>query len=69
MRIWWEGNQAYFEADVTEHLGNRYRVHYLTDDTDNDENLADRESNWFWLDETQSEVVIKKKVRPATAFD
>ncbi len=64
VRVWWEGNQAYFEADVLEFVEKtgRYRVHYVVDDTDNDEHLADPASDWSWLDETQAAVVIKKKV-------
>jgi histone-lysine N-methyltransferase SETD2 len=65
LRIWWEGNQAFFEADVLEYVpkSGRYMCHYLADDTTTDEGLSEAASVWSWLDETQNEAVIRKKVR------
>ncbi len=64
VKVWWEGNQSYFEADVVEHnpLTGKFKCRYLCDDTQCYENLADPASDWSWLDESQEAAVIKKKV-------
>jgi hypothetical protein len=93
IKVWWDGNQSYFEADVLSYNARKakYSLRYLVDNDIVDEalsidvnlvkDLADQTQNcsevniskrknasvsapspWLWLDETQSEKSIKKRV-------
>lgn len=67
VRVWWEGNQAYFEGDVTDYnsLTNKHKVYYILDHSINDELLWTQipENPWLWLDESQEDSrVLKRKV-------
>jgi hypothetical protein len=74
IKVWWEGNQKYFEADVMDFVAktNKFACHYLVDNSYCDENLDEFWNSisddvkiikrpWYWLDETQTATVIQRK--------
>eukprot|EP01038_Epipyxis_sp_PR26KG_P013587 gene13587-18237_t len=71
IKLWWEGNQEFFEADVIGYDDNikRYQCEYLIDFSVVNEDLEKRSSIWYWLDESQDELMIKKKVVDTTWGD
>ena len=65
VKVLWEGNQTFFEGDVTgyNHFTNKHSVHYGIDDSTSDELLWTKqpENPWSWLDETRSDRGITKR--------
>merc|ERR1711991_246919 len=71
IKVWWEGNQAYLEADV-EGFDCEKRLHkliYLDDGDERVEDLVSMSVDWQWLDEEREELSIKKREKPDTPFD
>jgi hypothetical protein len=73
VKIWWDGNQEYFEADVIDYNEStgKHDCRYDVDGTSQAEFLIPDASksvgngydlDWNWLDESQEEFIIKKKV-------
>jgi hypothetical protein len=71
--VWWEGNQAYLEADVYGYnpFTGKHKLKYVIDSDEAEENLVDLKSQWEWLDESKEELSIKKRSRtdPFVAAD
>ena len=67
IKIWWEGNKEYFEADVTATMvdgGKQMHVVYYTiDGKKQKESLMDGSAQWMLLDESKEETLIKKNKR------
>src|SRR3546814_6351572 len=61
IKVWWEGNQRFFEADVLSYNfeDRKYQVFYLVDGNTQDEDL-DGNAKWEVLDETQEEFRLLK---------
>lgn len=74
IKVWWEGNQRFFEADVLSYNFEEktYQVVYLIDNNTQDEKL-DESMKWELLDETQEELRLLKRrssqVTIRVAFD
>jgi hypothetical protein len=62
IKVWWEGNQRFFEADVLSYNFEEktYQVVYLIDNNAQDEKL-DASAKWEILDETQEELRLRKR--------
>eukprot|EP01041_Mallomonas_annulata_P004195 gene4195-8340_t len=69
VRVWWEGNQSFFEADVIGITDSgKVRVRYLTDEEESEEYLTQHGGTlWEWLDETMQLKTIKRKNRSSTS--
>lgn len=69
VRIWWDGNQAYLEANVDSY-DEDMRTHTVTYFDDGDvatEDLVGLTADWQWMDETKEDVAIVKRKREAEA--
>eukprot|EP01042_Synura_sphagnicola_P003199 gene3199-3952_t len=67
LRIYWEGNDCYFEADVlrvNEETGT-VTVYYFADEMECEE-VLEVGGKWEWLDQTKEDRQIKRKRRPAS---
>lgn len=71
IKVWWDGNQAFLEADVRGYDSKKsnHQIQYVVETTVVDEFLrldnhdSSKGSDWMWLDESREEASIRKKQR------